>query len=428
MFDITKQSYGERAIQVLIAEDDSDLLALISLKMEANGYEVITANNGQDAIVQAQNHSPDIIMLDICMPELDGLEAAKAIRQIPQMQNIPILMVTSIDDEATVHQAFDAGATEYITKPINWAVLCNRLEQLKKSILQDEMLRLAAMAIQNIKEGIMITNAKQEIMMINPAFTEITGYQIEECLGNNPRILQSGRHDSSFYKNLWQSLVINGFWQGEIWNKRKDGEVYPEWLNISALKNAKGEVIHYVGSFSNIATIKENEHRLEKLANYDALTGLANRHHFNERLSMTLAHSERFNFQFALFYIDLDDFKPVNDECGHDVGDDLLRAVASLLRNSVRKLDIVARLGGDEFCIVLINLHNTDSVEGIAKKVLAQFDQPIRIHGHKLSISCSIGISLYPKNAITADELLTKADQAMYLAKQSGKNRYTIAD
>ncbi|MEW6730940.1 MAG: diguanylate cyclase [Acidobacteriota bacterium] len=289
-------------------------------------------------------------------------------------------------------------------------------------------IQIFAKIFETTQEGIMITDKNRTIVAVNPAFTIVTGYCAEEVIGKNPRLLQSGRHSKEFYQNFWQTLVSTGSWQGEIWNRRKNGEVYPEWLTISTIKDSKDAIINYVGVFSDITVIKRSEYQLAYLAHHDALTGLPNRILFNDRLNIALANADRNNSKVALIFVDLDRFKQINDSLGHHIGDLLLQTVAERLRSCVREGDTVARLGGDEFTVILPNIPSRQDATRVTQKILDAISQPFMLAGHKLTIGASIGISLYPVDNLDANSLLQYADAAMYQAKQCGGNRYSFFD
>ncbi len=282
---------------------------------------------------------------------------------------------------------------------------------------------------QNMPESVLVTNAKGNIEFVNPAFTKVTGYLPEEVIGQNPRILKSGRQDPHFYQTMWEAIAKDNHWQGEIWNRRKNGEVYPEWLSISAVRNEKNEIINYVGLFTDITLQKISENTLQHLAHHDSLTGLPNRTLFFDRLNQSIALANRGRVQLNVLYIDLDRFKPVNDQLGHAYGDLLLKKVASRIQKCIRKEDTLARLGGDEFAIVLMNVPNSQNTEKIVGKILQELSIPFPLKpGFPTQISASIGIATYPIDGKTAHTLLDTADRAMYEAKKSElafKGRYS---
>ncbi|MGK2951005.1 MAG: diguanylate cyclase domain-containing protein [Thiobacillus sp.] len=291
----------------------------------------------------------------------------------------------------------------------------------------EQELRLGLSVIRHASEGIIVTDAQSNISMVNPAFSRMTGYSEEEAIGSSPRILRSGRHDDEFYAQMWTALYEKGYWQGEIWNRRKNGEIYPEWLSLSAIKDSEGRISNFVGMFSDISKLKEAEEGLERLAFYDALTGLPNRLLFRERLESALKAARRSAAKrTAVLYLDLDKFKPVNDTYGHTTGDALLQEVARRLSELVREVDTVARLGGDEFAIVLREFADAAIPQRVAEKIIAALNEPVFVKGHNCHIGTSIGIAIAPDHADHATALVELADAAMYAAKNRGRNCYCV--
>ncbi len=285
-------------------------------------------------------------------------------------------------------------------------------------------LQQAATFFENTAEAIMITDADNVIVGVNPAFCRITGYDEREVLGRDPGMLSSGRHDEAFYRHMKESLEHEGRWQGEIWNRRKDGEIYAEWLSIVAIKDDAGELAQYMSLFSDITKRKQDEERIWRQANYDTLTGLPNRTLFMDRLDQSLHRAHRERCRFALMFIDLDRFKWVNDTLGHGAGDALLQEASARLRDSVRESDTVARLGGDEFTVILPKIRRDQDAELIAEKILDQLQQPFLLEGREVFISGSVGITLYPDDAGDIETLVRNADAAMYRAKEAGRNAF----
>ncbi len=293
----------------------------------------------------------------------------------------------------------------------------------------EDQLRLAASVFTHAREGIVITDADGAIVNINHAFTEITGYSHGEVIGQNPRLLKSDRQGEEFYRALWRDLVEQGYWMGEIWNRRKSGELYPEMLTISAVRDTRGETQHYVGLFFDITLQKEQQRQLEYMAHYDALTHLPNRVLLADRLQQSMVQAERRNQLIGVVYLDLDGFKAVNDNHGHEIGDRLLVTIAQRVKDALRKGDTIARLGGDEFVAVLIDLADSDAITPLLKRLLVAVAQPVNIGGVVLQVNASLGVTFYPQSEeVDADQLLRQADQAMYQAKLSGKNRYSFFD
>lgn len=290
----------------------------------------------------------------------------------------------------------------------------------------ESSLRLAYKVIEASHDAVMITDQQGVIQSVNPSFCKLTGYSVDEALGQTPSLLSSGRHDQGFYQQMWQGLQQQGYWQGEIWNKRKNGEIYPEWLSISAVRGENGAVNQYAAIFSDITERKKREQKIHELAYFDELTGLANRRLFQDRLEQALANAKRHHHQLAVLFLDLDLFKRINDTLGHQAGDEALRQVARRLQKASRAGESVARLGGDEFTMLVPECENLQEIEKLAQRIVAQFDLPFHIRHNELVLTTSVGISIYPQHGHTASELLKCADAAMYQAKESGRNNYSI--
>lgn len=293
----------------------------------------------------------------------------------------------------------------------------------------EKKIHLAASVFTHAREGIMITGPDGNIIDVNQSFTLITGYSRAEVLGRYPRILKSGRQHKAFYATLWRSLKEKGHWYGEIWNRRKNGEVYAQMLTISAVHDDKSQLSHYVALFSDITTTKEHQKQLEHIAHYDALTNLPNRVLLADRLHQGMVHTQRQKKLLAAIYLDLDGFKAINDRYGHEIGDQVLICVATRMKKVLREADTLARLGGDEFVTVLLNLDDIEASVPILTRLLEVSSEQFVIGERVLQVSASFGVSFYPQaDDVDADQLLRQADQAMYQAKLAGKNRYHIFD
>ena len=284
-------------------------------------------------------------------------------------------------------------------------------------------LQLKARVFEQGNEAIMITDAQHRIVRVNSAFSRITGYSESEALGRNPSLLSSGRHDPEFYRTMWAAINELGHWQGELWNRRKDGTDYPEWLSISVLRDRSGAVMHYVGIAADISQRKTDEEQIRLLADFDPLTGLPNRRLLQDRIETGMSQAQRQGETLALMFLDLDRFKNVNDSLGHQVGDKLLIEVAQRLTSVLREQDTVCRLGGDEF-VLLCTGTDAAGAAHVASKVLELTSQHCRVDQHELAVTLSIGIALYPTDGDTAESLLRSADTAMYRAKESGRNAF----
>ncbi len=299
-----------------------------------------------------------------------------------------------------------------------------RLELRKTQRRLDEAHSLIASISQNATEGILVTNARCVIQSVNPALERATGYSASEMIGSTPVLFRSKQHDKDFYSEMWQALEEHGQWRGEVLNRHKNGEIYPEYLAVSAVKDAQHRVTHYVGIYSDFHTKGYILERMHYLANYDGLTGLPNRRLFLDRLKVSLSHARRDRHMLAVMFVDLDRFKQVNDTHGHKVGDRLLLAVSERLRNCLREVDTFARLGGDEFTALLPALKHPDDALNVARKFLDCCTEPMTIEGHELRFTVSIGIGIYPSDGEDAESLLHHADIAMYRIKEAGRNGY----
>ncbi|MGD0348108.1 MAG: EAL domain-containing protein [Terracidiphilus sp.] len=302
-------------------------------------------------------------------------------------------------------------------------------EDVTERKLAEERLRLAATVFTGAREGITITDPTGTILEVNDAFTRITGYTRDEVLGRNPRVLQSGLQSTDFYRNMWDSLIRDGQWSGEIWNRTKGGDLYPEMLSIHAIRDAVGQVKQYVGLFTDITDVKEHEQKLELAAHYDALTGLPNRALFADRLRQAMAHAHRRNQLLGVAYFDLDGFKAINDRLGQSSGDALLTALAFRMKHALREGDTLARLGGDEFAAVILDLPDTDACLPTLTRMLESAAEEMQIGDVPLRVTASAGVTFYPQTEeVDADVLLRQAGQALYEAKLAGKNRYCVFD
>lgn len=289
-------------------------------------------------------------------------------------------------------------------------------------------LRLHATAFNSAHDGITLTDASGAILDVNPSFTRITGYDRQDVLGRNPRVLQSGRHDREFYVAMWRSIMDTGNWRGEIWNRNKRGEVYPELLSISAVRDENDHITNYVAVFADIGRIKDQERQLTQMAYYDALTELPNRALLADRVVQAVAQTQRSKAMMAICYLDLDGFKQVNDTWGHEAGDRVLIDIAGRMKEALRGGDTVARLGGDEFVVLLLGLNNAEECDGALQRLLHRVSQPLAHLPGQVALSASIGVTMYPADNADPDTLMRHADQAMYQAKLAGKNRYHIFD
>ncbi|MBS7662834.1 EAL domain-containing protein [Pseudomonas lalucatii] len=292
----------------------------------------------------------------------------------------------------------------------------------------EDSLRQAAAVFEATQEGVLVTDAEQRIVHVNPAFSRITGYSAEEVLGREPSLLKSGRHDTAFYRGLWEALQRHGSWSGEVWNRRKSGEIYPQWHCIRAIHDAQGRIGHYVAVFSDISALKRSERELDQLAHYDPLSALPNRRLFSERLAHAFDRARRGQSQGAVLLIDLDHFKHINESLGHNVGDLLLRAVGERFAAQLGDDMTLARLGGDEFGLLCERCPAPDQATGLAQRLLHSLASPFLLAGHELYIGASIGISLFPEAIDDVEQVLRNADSALFKAKSNGREGFAFYD
>lgn len=341
---------------------------------------------------------------------------------VPVMEKGEVVMLTGIGNKAFDYDALDVETLQLVSNTL-W-----RLIQRKKT---QQRLTQAASVFNTAQEGILITDVQGHILDVNHAFTQITGYERDEVLGQTPHLLSSGRHDAAFYQALWSELTAKGQWSGEIWNRRKNDEIYPQRITISATRNGHGEIQQYVALLSDVTAEKSHLKQLEYLASHDKLTGLPNRALLSDRINQAILRSERSQTLLAAVFIDLDGFKPVNDRYGHDAGDAILKTLAQRFQECLRQEDTIARIGGDEFVGLVIDLKETDELIPVLERLQQAAAEPVLFHNNTLQVTASIGAFIYTKpkystETLDADQLLREADQAMYQAKQLGKNRFVI--
>ncbi|WP_420474550.1 diguanylate cyclase domain-containing protein [Noviherbaspirillum sp. ST9] len=297
-------------------------------------------------------------------------------------------------------------------------------DDLTEARRMEQQLSLTASVFESTSQAIVVTDAEARIISVNQAFSDLTGYSRDEAIGQNPRLLKSGRHDHAFYEQMWKTIRETGHWRGDVWDRRKDGSVYPKFLSICAIRNDGGEVTNYAGIFYEISERKAVEERLDFLAHYDTLTGLPNRCLLLDRLKLSVQRALREGTKVGLLYLDLDHFKEINDTFGHAAGDDVLKAAALRMQGCVRAADTVARLGGDEFVVMLPDIKKLAAAEQVAKKIQVSLSQPYNVDGHETLALPSVGISIFPDDHHDEEVLLKQADAAMYEAKQLRSGAY----
>jgi diguanylate cyclase (GGDEF)-like protein/PAS domain S-box-containing protein len=338
-----------------------------------------------------------------------------------------------IDDELFWRKDGTSFHAEYTSTPMRengtliGAVVA--FQDISERRAAEEHQRLAAMVLETMTEAVIVTDAERRIVSVNRAFARNTGYAPGEVLGRTPAILKSGHHDRAFHYAMWETLRGTGQWQGEIWNRRKNGEIYPEWLMIHAVRDSEDRVIRYVGVYSDVNRHEEVQRRIHHLAFYDGLTGLPNRELFGDRLGLALTQAHRKNEKVGVMFMDLDRFKYINDTLGHGVGDRLLKIVAERLKSTLREGDTIARIGGDEFTAILAGMHGPSHAVSVCEKILKELDRPVMLEGRSFCVTCSIGLSVFPDDGEDQNTLMKKADIAMYRAKELGRNNcqlYTL--
>ena len=333
-------------------------------------------------------------------------------------------IIEKFPDGNLMNKLVDASSLVLVSSPFIWWMLSRYANLLEGKETAENSLQLLSKAFDSASEAFIVTNCKAEIINVNPAFTLMTGYAREEAIGKNPRILQSGRHPAEFYQEMWNIIHRDGMWQGEIWNRRKNGEIYPEWLTVRCIKDNHDEISHFISVFTDISVHKHMEKSLHHVTNFDALTGLPNRDALYEELKVAIARAEQKNTQLALIFFDLDRFKYVNETFGHKLGDELLQMVAQRISACLQPVDMICRLAGDEFIILLESVTSVEEIAEVVNKILADVALPFKIQGHDVHTTASLGICVYPEDGTDRTTLMKNADTALYRAVASGGNSY----
>lgn len=414
-------------MKILLIEDhkpDAILLRELLSENSTDQIHLFHLERLGDALEALKSREFDIALLDLSLPDAFGQETFRRLNRVAP--SLPIIVLTGIDDQELAMDLAQAGAQDYLVKSeLSGGLLHRSMHYAIERKRAELKLRLAATVFESTLEGIMITDAKTNIISVNEAFCEITGYGSEEIIGCTPAMFESERHSKAFFRQLWDILNKTGQWRGEIWNRRKSGEVFPAWVNISAVPNiADDRFGHYVAVFTEITELKLSEERLNYLAHHDPLTGLPNRLLFQDRLEQGVLQAQRRKSMIAVMFLDLDRFKLINDTLGHPIGDELLVAVAERLRRCARETDTIARLGGDEFAVILSSLTREKDVEHVAQKIIQALSSVFCVGGHEVFVTTSIGITFYPGLNNDRSKLLEQADVAMYHAKKHGRNNY----
>lgn len=423
-------------MNILLVEDNRADAALIQAMAAqvAGVVETLHVRSLAEAIKCLSDGCPwELVLLDLGLPDSQGLETLIQLLSDEKCK-VPVVVLTGLDDEESALEAIRNGAQDYLVKgQINAQLLARTIGYARerhqlRAALEESMarMRLAASVMDATLEGIFVTDENFRIIEINPAFTDITGMRLAEVKGESPLLLGAGLYEEERYREIKETVKGGGFWQGEVWNRRKSGEVYTAWLNVSSIKGDDETEGGYVGIFTDITQRKLVEDHLKKMAHYDVLTGLPNRALFLDRLAQALLRARRDGGRVAVMFLDLDKFKPINDSMGHDAGDDILREVGERIKLCIRESDTVARLGGDEFTVILNHIeHDSDAVR-IAEKILDGVRHPFFPKNIECRLGISIGISVYPEHGQDQETLMKKADCAMYLAKEEEGNTYRL--
>jgi diguanylate cyclase (GGDEF)-like protein/PAS domain S-box-containing protein len=416
---------------IMVVDDRPENLDFLIEVLSAEHYEVRPLPNGELALVAAFSEPPDLILLDIMMPGLDGYEVCARLKADSRTREVPVIFLSALREAQDKVRAFAAGGVDYMSKPFQIEEVLARVRtHLRLSALQQQLsqhnqqLQEVATLFEISNDGITLTDADGVIQRVNPAFTTITGYRPEEVMGHTPRVLKSGHHSAEFYVQLWHELLTCGYWEGEVWNRHKQGRIYPHWQRITTLYDEQGVITGYISQFSDIARRQLTEEEIRQRGNYDILTGLANRFLLSERLELALKQHQRQARKLGVLMIELDRFNQVNSALGLTAGDHLLQQVAHRLQGVIRDIDMVARLGGDEFVVMLVDQQDHTHAERQARQVLERLGQPFALPAGEVDIGASIGISLFPDDGSNVDLLLGNANLALHRSKAQGGHQF----
>lgn len=460
--------------RILVVDDEELTRRLTGGLVEQMGFEPISAGSGEEALDKLDD-SIDMVLLDVLMPGMSGFELTRHIRKDEKYHDLPVILITTLKGREEKLAGVEAGANDFISKPVDKTELTVRMDSLlrmrdmqrrerknKEQLAQmvsaletahgelenrvksrtaelqntaDKLrreishrqsvqmeLELLEEIFNNSIQGITITDADCNIIKINPAFSAITGYTADEVYGRNPRILKSNKHDEDFYRGMWEKLNAHGRWSGEIWNRRKSGDAYPEWLKIFAFYDEEGTVVNYAAIFHDLTEAKEKDERIEYQASYDALTSLPNRSLFLDRLRTGLSTADRSGARVALLCLNLNNFKHINDTYGYLAGDAILQEIARRLRALTGSGDAVARLDGDMFAMMMTDPKDDQEIVKLTEQIQQLISTPIQFLGHKLDLSTRMGISMAPDDSEHYETLLGQAELAMDRAKKLGEN------
>ena len=428
-FDVAQLLHPMTALKDLSAlyvEDDPIAQHYLTHFLANRLGAVYTASNGEEGLRLFKKYRPQLVISDLAMPAMDGMKMVEAIRELDPL--VPVILTSGasswLQNRDKLTALLEFPVSKFLVKPIKWDKLQAAIEQCYQQIDYISGLQLSASVFMNSPLAITVTDAQRNIVAVNPAFTAITGYAQNEVMGLNPKILGSGRHDREFYRQMWGCIEERDRWSGEIWNRRKDGTVFLEWINIIAIRDQSGQISHYASVFADITQRAIAEEKLHHLAHHDALTNLPNRALFRDRLHQALLQAQREQSKLAVVYLDVDHFKNINDTLGHSAGDELICAVAQTLQTTVRESDTVSRLGGDEFAILLPNVGSAQMAARLVVKLFNTVSRHYTVNGKELRVNVSMGISMYPDDGEDYETLIKRADNAMYQAKKRGRAEY----
>ena len=386
--------------------------------------EILFAEDAESGLQAWRHAQPDITLTELSVLNVDGLAMSEQIKA--DDPDAAIIVISALTESEHLQRAIDIGVDGYLYKPVDPVLLLNIVSRclLDRKRLIDQ--RIAHVVFEVANEGIMVTDKQQRIVAVNPAFSEITGYRPDEIIGQKPSFLSAGKHPPEFYRSMWESLQTHGRWAGEIINRRKNGTLFSEWLSIAVIEGARQGAESYVGLISDITERKQEEEHIRRLAHFDSLTNLPNRVLFNDRLQRAIARAKRSQQTLGILYIDLDDFKEINDNYGHATGDVVLQAVATRLLGALRHSDTVSRRGGDEFVVIIELDGHPEGLSKISQKLQHALNQPLMRHGKAIKLGASIGAARYPDDADEPEKLLAMADSALYAAKAAGRGQLSL--
>ncbi|TBW57594.1 diguanylate cyclase [Marinobacter halodurans] len=424
---------------ILYIEDDEGLARLLERRLRRQGYSLEWVTNGQAGLERIEEQAYDVAAIDYELPGMNGLTILERMQVMPNAP--PAVMISGAGDMQTAISAMKMGAADYVVKTVDGnyldllpgiidRILDNRRLQQQAQAIQRELeeeRNLAAAVFHTSADPMLIIDAQTHISRCNGAFEALFGYTPDEMVGRPLDAIASEHHDAAFFEALWQAVARKGYWRGPLWTRHKDGSLLAEQMTVSAITGASGQVGHYVAVYSDMTEQMRREERVRHQAYHDVLTGLANRHLLMDRLKQAIEAAKRDDQGFALMFIDLDGFKPVNDNYGHRTGDEVLKALTRRLTERCRCSDTVARYGGDEFVVLLRNTVDRDIAAALAREFIDRLGQPVSVVGTEHQVGASLGIAFFPESAQNATDLLKAADEAMYRAKDAGKACFRFA-